>query len=137
MAALITMELDYQELMLNALREVCPSLGRFSDKQLISKYGKDKMEEALSLLIDYVVISCGRNLNKNETFVLYVRVIKCLADYIKSALGIPVTLNTLLGNFHLLEYAVDVAFPGYSSAGYLGAIIAPRNLHVAQFEKAS
>lgn len=131
------MELDHQELMFEALKDVLPNLLRFSTKQLISKYGKEKTEEALGLLMDYVIGSCGKELSRNEVLALYVKVIRCLSDYIKGQLAVPVTLNTLMSNFHLLDFAVSLQFPGYSESGFLKAIISPRNLKSMALERAS
>jgi len=119
---------EQTELFIINLKELLPSLCRGNDKQLISKVGKERFEEAVDLTFPYLTKACGELSLRNEVLALLSKVFKCLSDYIVDDLGLPVTPKTFFDNAYLLSYAVDRSFPGYGSAGLLKAIIRPATL---------
>lgn len=114
---------ENQQLFLLALREILPSLRQASDKILASRMGKEKLANAASELLSYVESGVASPLTKNEKFGLMVQVMKCLANYISRVMGVPVTINTVTNNFHLLSFAVDRAFPSYHETKLLKYVI--------------
>jgi len=129
--------LDYEAIFLQALKELLPSLTRYTDKQLVSKAGKEKFEEGVCQMVDFVVRSCGSDLNKNECYAIFMQVFKCLVDYMSKTLQIPVTLHTVINNTHLMPFATNMAFPGYADSGLLKTIVAPRSLTAIALKRAS
>jgi len=118
---------DREQMFVLALKELLPSLRSNSDKQIRDKIGKEKLNEAIESMTDYVEGACGE-LNRNETFAMYVQVLKQLSAYLTGTMSIPFTLNTATTHMSLLAYAVDQAFPGYAEVGLLKSIISPKAL---------
>jgi hypothetical protein len=115
-----------QEIFLQSLRDVIPSLRLHSDKQLITKIGKEKVEDLSLELYSYMQAGAG-NMTKNQQLALANKLLICLRQYITTAIKIPFTLKTLLEHLSHLDYAVDNAFPGYASSGLLRYTILPLN----------
>jgi hypothetical protein len=104
---------------LQALREVLPQLKNQDDARLIKRIGKDKyqiIEDDLNGFLDNGVTG---SLTKNEKAALAVKSLKCLADYIKENMSMPITFNTMIDSQALLPHAVDNSFPGYAEAKLL------------------
>jgi len=119
------------EVLFTVLKEQLCDLSRaFTLKQLVSKVGKDRFEEARYSVFDYLESACGDNLSKNEQLALLGQLVKCLTRYIGGAMALPVTTKTVFDCVHLLPHAVNLAFPGYAEAGLLRAVITPAKLPI-------
>ena len=125
-----------EEVLVLVLREKLPDLSKLSQKQVVSKVGKQRFEEEAQYLYSYLEASCGANLSKNEQLAILSQVFRCLVTYIKQALGLPITLKTVFDCFSLLSHAVDLSYPGYAEAGMLKAVISPTRLPM-ELKKAS
>jgi len=121
-------ELNQQDLFLLLLKEKLPSCQRHTLKTLLVKVGKEKYEDAVEQVFDYLDQSCGKNLSRNEVLALLSQIFNCYANYLTDTLQIPVTINTVIGNIHLLPYSVNLCFPGYAKAGLLRAVVLPSRL---------
>jgi hypothetical protein len=111
-------------LFMRALRDILPSLKLFSDDQLKRKIGPEKLEDLALEFFGFLQAGAGE-LNQNEQLALANISLKALSKYINTRLNIPVTLKTILDSIGLLEYAVDIAFPGYFAAGLLKYSVRP------------
>src|SRR5262245_27721709 len=110
-----------EEALLMAIRDILPSLRLYTDVMLKNKIGIDKVYEASLELASFVETGC-ESLKKNEQIALSCQVLRLLVVNLQSR-KIPVTLNTIISNFSLIDHAVDSAFPGYMKAGLLKRII--------------
>ena len=125
----MTMELDHEELLLNALKERLPRLARMSTKQALAAIGQSNFDDILDHTYNFLKQACGSMpLTKNEEAALLFQCFRCLADYITNTMKIPFTLKTLIDSIYLLSFAVNEAFPGYAAAGLLKAVILPSKL---------
>jgi len=116
---------EEKEIFLAALRVILPQLKSQSDAMLIKKIGKDKLEEIALDVCGYCVAGCVEKLTRNEMLALVCQVLKCLTRYMAKTLQIPVTINTIIKEIQLLEFAVNESFPGYAESGVLRYAIAP------------
>jgi hypothetical protein len=121
-----TME-EVQELLLLSLRELLPSLRQQVDKTIVTKVGKEKLQDAAFQVMDYIELSCGGQLSRNEYLALLSQVLRCLITYLHSA-GAPATAANIINSIHLLPHAVDLAFPNYASAGMLRCVVSPSRI---------
>lgn len=117
---------ELQNQILTSLQDYLPSAKRYSVKQLATRIGKEKLEEASDQIFDYITNSCGE-LSRTEFMAMLSQIWRCLGEYIK-VMNIPVTINTLTQNVHLTSFAVDRCFPGYASTGLLKCIIRPTDI---------
>ena len=117
---------DIQTQVIQSLHDYLPSAKRFTAKQLVSRIGKEKVEDATDQIYDYVVKACGE-LSRVEMNAMLAHVWQCLGEYVR-VMDIPVTLNTLTNNVHLVPFAVDRCFPGYAATGLLKCIIRPTDI---------
>jgi len=106
----------------NVLRELLPSQRALSEAALEKKIGKEKLEEVCSLAWDFLENAVEGNLSRNERSALLVQTTRCLIGWMESQ-EIPVTLSTLINNFHLLPFAVDRSFPFYAKSKLLRYVI--------------
>ena len=120
------MENDIQTPVLTSLQDYLPSAKRYTMKQLVTRIGKEKVEDAADQIYDYITKACGE-LTRVELHAMLAHVWKCLGEYVR-VMGIPVTINTLTQNVHLVPFAVDRCFPGYASTGLLKCIIRPTDI---------
>jgi len=116
-----------QEMLLSSLRDLLPSLRRFSDKQLLTKLGKEKFEDASGQVADFVELGAGKDISRNEYLALVSQGLKCLLSYLES-IHTPITVNNIINCVHLMPQAVDSAFPSYAKAGLLRCIVSPSRL---------
>lgn len=125
-----TLAQEQEELLFTILKEQLRDLTRaYNLKQLIAKIGKERFDDARESIFGFLEQSCGAELSRNEQLALLGQMFKCLTRYI-GAMGLPVTLKTFFDHIGLLAYAVDLAFPGYSDAGLLRAVISPSRLPI-------
>ena len=117
--------IEYKIIFLQALREVIPSLRLHSDDQITKRIGKEKTEEIALDVCGYCAAGCVEKLTRNEMLALVCQVLKCLTRYMAKTLQIPVTINTIIKEIPLLEFAVNESFPGYAESGVLRYAIAP------------
>ena len=115
---------EVQDIFLAGLRGVVPSTARYDDKQLTAKVGKNQLEDTANFVVDYLERSCEDIGSKNAYVALTSRCLQCLSDYLFK-IGVPVTITTIFQNVHLINHAVDSAFPGYASSRFLKTIISP------------
>ena len=117
---------DIQTPVLTSLQDYLPSAKRFTTKQLVTRIGKEKVEDAVDQIYDYITKACG-GLSRVEMNAMLAHVWRCLGEYVR-VMGVPVTINTLTQNVHLVPFAVDRCFPGYASTGLLKCIIRPTDI---------
>lgn len=118
-----------KQLVIAALREILSTLSLRSDEQVEKKIGKEKLEDFSQDIAGIIhKATAGQELRRNERAALISRMMRCLANYLEKEMKIPVTVNTICTHSSLLEYSVDIAFPGYIRAGVLRyAILPPRS----------
>lgn len=118
-----------KQLVIAALRELLCTLSLRSDDQIEKKIGKEKLQDFADDVAGIIhKATAGQELRRIERAALVSRMLRCLANYIEVEMKIPVTVNTICTHSSLLEYAVDIAFPGYIRAGVLRyAILPPRS----------
>ncbi len=116
-----------EEVFLRSLRTIFPVLSMQTDVMLIKKIGKEKFQSLALEMAGFVKQGTGNKaLNQIEEEALYCQAFKCLSQYLRDALEIPVTLNTLTTHFSLMPHAVDLAYPGYVEAALLYYTVAPK-----------
>jgi hypothetical protein len=115
---------EIQELYLASLSDYLPSARRYTTKQLIAKIGKEKLDEIVEQVLNYLESSCSGELNRNEYLALIFQLLVCLGNYLHK-IDVPVTITTITNNIHHIPFSVDQAFPGYAEAGFLRSIIQP------------
>lgn len=107
---------------LQELRQLLPSIRSLNDQLLEKKIGKEKLQEGLELTWDFIENACEGKLTRNERIALVSQAFRCLQQWMNQQ-EIPVTINTLVNNFHLIPYAVDRAFPFYAQSKLLKYVI--------------
>ena len=112
------------QIFLETLRQFLPSLTNQPDDQLTRRIGKEKLQDCAADVAGFIEHGAPGNLTRNERRALTTQVFECLITYIKSTTQ-PVTLNTLITNIGLVDYAVDNAFPGYSESKLLRYLVVP------------
>jgi hypothetical protein len=115
-----------QRVVIQSLKATIPSLKLLSDERIEQKIGKEKLLEVTEYSVGYVVASSSDDISHNELFALLCQVFRCLGLYITNSLHLPVTVKTLVDSIGLLEYAVDICFPGYGKAKLLRHIVRSR-----------
>ena len=125
-------EQQQAEVFLRALKELLPAHQTLSDQALTKKIGKEKLAEALGITFELIKRGCRLNvsqhepLTQNEQYGLVSQILRAYERYITKVLEIPFTPNTVVGNLHLLEYSVNLSFPGYVNAGLLRYVVRRR-----------
>lgn len=109
-------------ILLSVLREFLLSQRSLSEAAMEKKIGKEKLEEMTSSVWDFLDQSVQGNLTRNERSALLFQTTRCLVRWMGSQ-EIPVTLNTLVNNFHLLPFAVERDFPFYAKSKLLRYVI--------------
>jgi hypothetical protein len=121
---------DVEAMLLITLRELLPSLHSYTNLQIQKKIRKEKWEEAICQIVDYIEFYCGTGLSRNEYISLLNHVLTCLITYLRK-IQEPIGLVSIVTNIHLLPHSVEQSFPGYASSGLLRGIIYPRELRTA------
>src|ERR1039458_5751921 len=109
--------------LLSAIRDNLPSTRQLNDLILEAKIGKKKTAELAEELSNFMLSSVNSTLTNLEELAIASQSIKCLGRYIENCLDIPLTLNTLTNNFHLLKFATNRAFPFYHQSRLLGKVV--------------
>lgn len=117
-----------EEILLEALKEIIPSLRSSSNKMIASKFGKEKLSEAAKDVAEFIQAGVSAPLKHNEQFALTVKILHFLSRYLRKTLEIPVTLNTVSTHLNLLPDVVDSCFPSYHESKLLRYIITPQQL---------
>jgi hypothetical protein len=110
-------------LFLAALRSELSYLRRFDDATLRNKIGVEKLDEAVDMTFDFLEMGVRETLSQLESYALLCRVIGCLMNYLSHQLQLPLSLKVVVNNLHLINHAVDRAFPYYAKAGLLKVTI--------------
>lgn len=111
-----------REMFCNALKQLLPTARSLSNESIEKKIGKEKLQESLDILWEFIESSCEGKLTRNERGALAFQSLRCLQNWML-AQEIPVTINTLANNFHLIPFAVDKAFPFYAQSKLLKYVI--------------
>lgn len=116
---------EYKLIFLQGLREVIPSLRLHSDDMITKRIGKEKTQEIALDVCGYCSAGTKEHLSRNELIALVCQALRCLTKYMAGTLQIPITLNTVVKEIVLLEFAVNESFPGYAASGLLKYTITP------------
>jgi hypothetical protein len=122
-------ELDYTGLLIDTISELLPSLRiRYRTHAALMKHvGQMKFDETVEIFLDYVARSIPNfeSFRKIEVTSLFRALLSCLIKYMEKDLVIPVTINTLCNNMHLLAFCIERDYPGYAESGLLRCIVQP------------
>ena len=115
--------MDMKFVLLNAIRDNLPSTRQLNDSILEQKIGKKRTAELSEELSNFMLSGVNSTLTNLEEMAIASQSVKCLGRYIENCLDIPLTLNTLANNFHLLKFAVDKAFPFYHQSKLIARVV--------------
>jgi hypothetical protein len=123
----VTISVDSgKTLLLQELRPLLPSLRSLNDAQAEKKIGKERLDDAVELIFNYLAVAAPGCRQVEQRAVLS-RCLHCLTDWMQSQ-EIPWTVKTVFDCIYQLPFAVDRAFPFYAQAGLLRAVVSPTRL---------
>lgn len=114
-----------KEIFLQILKEVLPTARSLTEERIKKRVTNEKFNSAVEDLFGYIFSGIEGNLTRNEQLALVHRVLKCLIDYLKE-MNVPITVNTVMENFGLINQAVDKQFPQYWESRLLKYLIISR-----------
>ena len=110
-------------MLFRSLKDNLPNLRPLSDTALEKKIGKSKTEESAEQLFSFLDGGVKKPLTYQEAYAVSMQSFRCLKNYLEKVVGIPLTLNNVLNNMHLLQYAVDLDFPYYYESKLLSNVV--------------
>lgn len=116
-----TRQLTNKERNLYAALDTVLKLHEPIDK-FIDRYGAAKYLVAAEALETILVRAIPHKQPLSLRFKVRVKILQCLADFLRAA-RVPISTNSMLGAFTHLEYAVDLQFPGYIRAKLLHRVV--------------
>lgn len=114
---------DHENILWECLRVNIP----FGNYQALTKfaeiYGKGKYAEKTRMIMEVVTKAFPSEApTRPQIYGLVSILIECLINYL-TLRNIPISGNSLLNSFGLLEYTLDRAYPGYLNSGMLRHVI--------------
>ena len=99
-------------------------------KVMIQRIGYERYVECRSIMDQLLERALPKDVRKVQRSAIRVRMLQCLADYIRDRRKTP-THPTMLRDFEFLKHAVDLQFPGYIDCQLLHKISRPEILETS------